>query len=699
MTEDLTREMHVTNTLTPYTPRQQWGLRAADAALPPVALRQMATGETEETARAELPEGERLIPTATTGQANGEARIFRALLNAYGRHRPTLTGGPFGIRSLTPRAGELVVRIAPSQLTRWVDALAYTPDGHGVAGLRWATRRDGISLTLGEMTLILADVDEASWRAALADRSAGHASLMFHGIPAVATEAEHAAAQSADVAGLADHLSATLRRIRLVDRLTRTGHVHLFTTRHHGDLHLIEACEATPTVLPLWTSQSLPLALWPAGRTPATGPADPRHAVLDLVLAVEPSSAPPATAPHRAAHALCHLAGLTPNPVFIQAAEHALDVAAQVLADPAHANLYEAGGWAGSCRTYPEGSVHGADPCLPPGAEEATDLAEADVVRIGVHVVGGLADTSRSRLAGAGREELIHLLDWALAAATRPRTSRQWTRDEARRMLRCTQPLPGRPGTLDLTASSTGVYSVRLEDLGLSDLADEDDTVEWEREAAPSQAAAVLLAEHAAIEATVCLPFQREHRKQRLLLPVPVTDEPTIRSVIAGADYVLGFLTLAGALGRLHDRVGLTHGATDGHWQTEPASDGPHDYLATLTAHVSDWFALPSPHHGEAANTAPVDSAAYLGHLAAHRAALDPFVTRYLAAADSLTGAYTFEERHIAGFAALRTTDLSALACQEVRPVREHLLRLVRSMPQDPGQLTAWYEHHLDQQT
>ncbi|MGC9496943.1 hypothetical protein [Streptomyces sp. WG7] len=84
-------------------------------------------------------------------------------------------------------------------------------------------------------------------------------------------------------------------------------------------------------------------------------------------------------------------------------------------------------------------------------------------------------------------------------------------------------------------------------------------------------------------------------------------------------------------------------------------------------------------------------------HLAARRAALAPFVTRYLAAADSLVGARTFEERHLAGFAALRTTDLSALARTEVRPTGERLLRLVRSIPQDPAQLTAWYEHHLDQ--
>ncbi|MFF5027845.1 hypothetical protein ACFY2J_27045 [Streptomyces collinus] len=503
-----------TNTLTPNAPRRQQGLRADDTAVPPVALRQMATGETEATARDELPDVEHLIPTPAPEQARGEARIFHALITAYGRHRPTLTGGPFGIRSLTPRTDELVVRIAPAQ-----------------------------------------------------------------------------------------------------------------------------------------------------------------------------------TADHPAAHALCHIAGLTTDPLLVQAAEHALDVATRVLADPAHASVYAAGGWAGSCRTYPEGTVHGSNPCLPPGAEAVTDLPEETLQRLGQHFSSRLSDTSLADLASAGREELVHLLDWALAVATRPANRPDWTRDRTDGTLQHTQPLPDHDGTLTLTATTTGVYRVSLDALGLSDLADEDDTVEWEGEAAPSQSAAVLLAEHAVIEAAVCLPFQREHRKQRLLLPAAVSADPTIRSVIAGADYVLGFFTFASVLGRLHERVCSTQGVADGHWRSDPPPDGP----ATLTALISDWCALPSPHHGEAANTATVDSPTYLRHLAAHRAALDPFVTRYLAAADTLPGARTFEERHLAAFADLRTTDLSALARTEIRPVGERLLHLVRSMPQDPAQLTAWYEHHLDQ--
>ncbi|KOV62955.1 hypothetical protein ADL00_23670 [Streptomyces sp. AS58] len=684
----------MTHTLTPYTPRQQQGLRTTDTAISPVALRQMATGEPEETARAELTDFEHLIPTPAPDQARGEARIFHALIAAYGRHRPTLTGGPFGIRSLTPRPDELVVRIAPAQLDRWIDALAHRPGGAGVAGLRWAGRRDGIALILPGTRMVLADISETDWRAALGRRSADQSSLMPHWIPQFRREPEYAAAQDAELAGLADHLCATLRRIRLLDALTRiSGHVHLFTTRHHGDLHLIEACEATPTVLPLWTSRSVPLALWPAGTIPDLGPADPRTAVLDLLTEIEPARAPSGTADHPAGGALCHIAGLSADPVLVQAAEHALDVATRVLADPAHAGVYAAGGWAGSCRTYPEGTVHGSDPCLPPGAETVTDLPEEVLQRLGRHFSSKPSDTSRTDFAGAGQEELVHLLDWALAVATRPANRPDWTRDRTDGTLQHTQPLPDRDGILTLTATTTGVYRVSLDALGLSDLAEEDDTVEWEREAAPSQTAAVLLAEHAAIEAAVCLPFQREHRKQRLLLPAAVPAEPTIRSVIGGADYVLGFFTFASVLGRLHERVGSAQGAADGHWRTDTPPDAP----ATLTALISDWCALPSPHHGEAANTATVDSPDYLRHLAAHRAALDPFVTRYLAAADNLPGARTFEERHLAGFAALRTTDLSALARTEIRPVGERLLRLVRSMPQDPAQLTAWYEHHLDQ--
>ncbi|KOV41913.1 hypothetical protein [Streptomyces sp. H036] len=682
-----------TDTLASYPPLQQ-GLRTADTAVPPVALRQMATGESEETARAELAHAEHLIPTPAPDQVRGEARIFRALITAYGRHRPTLTGGPFGIRSLSPRPDELVVRIAPSQLDRWIDALAFREGENGVAGLRWADCPDGIALTLPGTRMVLDGISETDWRAALGRRAADQSSLMPHWIPQLRREPEYKAAQDAELAGLADHLSATLRRIRLLDSLTRiSGHVHLFITEHHGYLHLIEACEATPTVLPLWTSRSLPLALWPAGPLPAQGPADPRTAVLDLLSETEPARAPSATADHPAARALCHIAGLSTDPVLVQSAEHVLDVATRVLADPAHTSVYAAGGWAGTCRTYPEGTVHGADPCLPPGAEAVTDLTEEALQRIGRRFSTQPANTSRTDLVSAGRDELIHLLDWALAAATRPANRPDWTRNGNDCALQHTQPLPDRGGTLTLTATTTGVYRVSLDELGLNDLADEDDTVEWEREAAPSQSAAVLLAEHAAIEAAVCLPFQREHRKQRLLLPTLVADEPTPRSVIAGADYVLGFFAFASVLGRLHERAGSTQGAADGHWRGGPFSETP----ATLTALISDWCALPSPHQCEAANTATVDNPSYLQHLAAHRTALDPFVTRYLAAADRLPGAHTFEERHLAGSAALRTTDLSALARTEVGPVRDRLLRLVRSIPQDPAQLAAWYECHLDQ--
>ncbi|MFF2374970.1 hypothetical protein ACFVUW_11370 [Streptomyces xiamenensis] len=614
-------------------------------------------------------------------------------MHAYGRHRSTLTGGPFGIRDLTPRTDDLVVRIAPSQLPRWIQALAYRPGGQGVAGLRWAPHRSGTALILADSTLVLDGVDERTWRAALAGRPAGQASLTPHGVPVFAAEAEQSAAQAEDLAGIVDHLSSTLRRIRLAIPLVRNGHVHFFTARRLGDLHLIEACAATPTVLPLWISQALPLALWPTGRSPGHEPADPHAAVLDLVTTVEPTALPAHTTTDGPALALCHLAGNQDDPVLVQAAEHALTVAARILSDPAHAGLYDGGGWAGSCRTYPEGTVHGADPCIPPGAEEVTNLPDDELIRIGTRTLGGPCEDSRSLQ--AGQEELVHLLDWALAATTRPRSLPAWTRERHGSALCSAQSLSGRSGTLELTASSTGVYQVSLHDLRLSALAPENDAVEWEREAAPSQSAAVLLAEHAAIEAPFCLPFQREYRKQRLLLPTSAPAGPTVRTVIASADYVLGFTALAGILGQLRHRVEEAYGAADGHWRSDPAADEPYDYLASLTAYISDWFALPSPHEGEEANTAAVDSTAYLQHLAAHRAAFDPFVTRYLAAADKLSGIRTFEERHLAGTTALRTADVAALACQDVRPVREPLLRLVRSIPQDPDHLSAWYESHL----
>ncbi|MFE9121331.1 hypothetical protein [Streptomyces sp. NPDC007172] len=689
----------MTHILTPYTPRQQWGLRTAGAALPPVALRRMATGESEETARVELTAFEHLIPMATPGQTRGEARVFQALISAYGRHRLTLTGGPFGIRSLTPRPDELVVRIAPSQLDRWIDALANGPEAAGLAGLRWAGDRAGIRLTLPGMRMLLAQISETSWLAALGRLSARRRMVLPQWVPELPEEAEHIAAQDTELAGIAHHLSATLRRIRLVDPLTRSsGHVYLFTSRHHGDLHLIEACDAMPTVLPLWISRSLPLALWPAGQISAQEVTNPATSVLGLIDEIEPAAVS-SRSPGGAARALCHLAGLNTTPVLVRAAQHALGVAARVLSDPAHASLHFAGGWAGRCRTSFEGTVHGTDPCLPPGTEEVTDLPEEVLLGIGSDASGRSFATPRSDAVNAGRTELVRLLDWALAAATRSARCPDWTRtahEHGDAYLQHTQPLPDHDGTLTLAVSTTGVYRVSLDGLGLSDLAEEADAVEWEREAAPSQSAAVLLAEHAAIEAVVSLPFQREHRKQRLVLPNAVSDEPTIRSVIAGADYVLGFFTLASVLGRLHDREASTQGASDGHWRTDRHAGSPRDRPATLTALISDWFALPSPHDGEAANTAAVDSPAYLRHLAAHRAAFDPFAARYLAAADRLSGTRTFEERHVAGFAALRTTDLSALACQEIRPVHEGFLRLVRSIPQDSARLNAWYQTYIE---
>ncbi|MEV5491200.1 hypothetical protein AB0L47_24945 [Streptomyces bobili] len=76
------------------------------------------------------------------------------------------------------------------------------------------------------------------------------------------------------------------------------------------------------------------------------------------------------------------------------------------------------------------------------------------------------SDTSRTDLVIAGQEELVHLLDWALAAATRPTSRRDWNPNGADGTLQHRQQLPDRDGTLTLTASTTGVYRVSLEALG-----------------------------------------------------------------------------------------------------------------------------------------------------------------------------------------------------------------------------------------
>ncbi|MEU8545134.1 hypothetical protein AB0C52_34910 [Streptomyces sp. NPDC048717] len=696
----------MTFTLTPYSPRMKWGLwgyhpaTESEELLSPAALRQMATGESDETVAAEmeaLADRERVVPTATVGQARGEARIFQALMNAYGRHRSTTTGGPFGIRSITPRPSELVILVAPAQLPRWADALGHSSDTQGVAGLRWAPHEDGIVLMLEGMKLVLAETDEATWRTALRARTVGQGGLEPYPVPVPVAEAERAKSQDAELASIADLLSATLRRIHLVGRLTGNANVHLFTTRYLDQLYLIEACVVTPTVRPLWITQCLPLALWPTGRMPAGGPADPYAAVLDLLIATEPFNAPPRAAHNRPALALCHLAGRHTgrrfNATFVEAAEHVLAVAARVLADPAHANLYDAGGWAGGCRTFGRGAARRTDPCVPPGAEEVMDLPEADLIRFGAQTQCAPDSARRIR---AGRDLLVGMLGWALAAATRADNRLSWTREGFLGVQRATHPLPGREGTLNLRAVEGHI--VELDIHGLPGLTPEDGTVYWEGGDAPSQAVGVLLAEHAAIEASVCLPFQRTERKHRLLLPVPGPARPTIRAVAAGADGDLGFITLATYIAEPYHREVHTYGAADGHWQRllapEDTESSP-DPMRTLTAHLSDWHQLPSPNPGEEANTASVDSPLYLRFLAAHRSALDPFVTLYLAAADSLRGLRTFEERHRAGAAALRFCNPLTVACQGFHPVREPLLRMVKSIPEDPGRLEAWYAYYL----
>jgi len=70
----------------------------------PGELRRWATGEPYHVARQELSAaGGVLIPTADRHQMEGEAQVLAALIAGYGVHRPRLTGGPFGIVTVTPR--------------------------------------------------------------------------------------------------------------------------------------------------------------------------------------------------------------------------------------------------------------------------------------------------------------------------------------------------------------------------------------------------------------------------------------------------------------------------------------------------------------------------------------------------------------------------------------------------------------------
>ncbi|MGY3677478.1 hypothetical protein [Streptomyces sp. TE33382] len=679
----------------------------------PSALRSWATGESEHDAHLELETvtGPELIPVPARAQMEGEAQVFAALLGAYGRHSPAVTGGPFGIAGVIPRPGELVIRVDAEQLHHWAQALAHAPapGGRGVPHLRWATSGEDILLTLPGMRIVLAHTGPDTWRTALSTLTApgedhhAQARLPEAGTPALPTEHEHRDHTLAHLDALVPQLSATLRRVGLLRTVAaRCGTLELLVTEHDGSRYLVDASGNSASVIPLWQSLSAPLELWPgAAEDSPTRRVDPRTAVIR---AARTGGSPFTKQPWDtdAAQALCRLAGLQPHPLTLQAAEAALTAAEKVLPDPRFASLFDGAGWSGNCRRHEEGGTAHEPyrPALPPGAEDFLDRQDEDLRSLGELVRSDDLDCVRGPdgeleidPAVWGLEAQVELLDWALAASTAIGPPL----DETTRQSSLRAPA----GVLDLELhDSDGAHSYTVQVIS-GDFAEEEYTVVWANQPAPSAGAAALMAQHAAIEAGPAMRHRRDSRKHRLLLPQEIADtaEPTIAELLLASDphRCLTFAGMVEGLIRVSGRLFTSSGFSAGHWKrSDTHPEDTQDYLNSMSAYINEWCGMPSTHDGEAANTASVDSATYRRHLAAQRAAFDPFVTCYLAAAEETDEELDLNERHRAGVTALRQADLALLAEHYPWPVPPRLLELVASIPLDLYEVRDWYEAFLE---
>ncbi|MGW1615664.1 hypothetical protein ACWCQZ_40695 [Streptomyces sp. NPDC002285] len=608
------------------------------------AWRQWATREPYDTARQEIPATGPLIPEPSGLQAHAEARVLTALIHEYGMHRPQLTDGPYGITSITPRADELTIHVADREFERWARAL--TVAGIGIraepAAQSGATATAGVTLAFDGARINLVPTTPSAWHDAT-DSAAQR--------PAPLGSPDHTASDEESVT----LLSATLRRIGLLwDVAHRHSSVHLLLTEHLGKTHLLDASAGRHklSVIPLWQALSMPLQLWPVSRAPRT--ADAGAAVLDVVNTFRPE--PAATDP---ADSLCHLMDLKATAVTRRAATHALQIAQAVLDDPAHTSIGDAGGWIGTCRRSTargEYSTH-EDRLVPPGTERLLDAPGIDLLELGTLALRAqLSQKELDDLRGLekyqiplwwGVDTLIELLNWALAAAT-------------------SQPLAGAQEHPASRRTSKG---------------------------AAEAAASHMIAGHEAIEDVGAAELERQHDTWRLSRPKPVPTEsaPMISDLIlaAHAHDVLDFRGLVEALTYFSHRVYATAGLPDGHRSLEDDGDFPNSY----TGHISTWYGQPCTLVGEEANHAAVGSDAYRRHLAAHRAAFDPFVECYLAAADRMPGEHDVTVRHRAGAQALRTADLAAL--RNLDPRRQpgdsdEFLHIVATIPLEVHEVESW---------
>ncbi|WP_329431097.1 hypothetical protein OG339_48910 (plasmid) [Streptosporangium sp. NBC_01495] len=631
----------------------------AGHSLPQAArLRRQLTGESFQSARAEIADSGLLLAAPTPGQEIFEARVMAALLEEFGRHDPKAVGGPYGIARLSPRPAEISMHVDRAQLPRWAAALAPIQHANGsvtgLATLRWSQEDKAIVLHAPPTgaRIVLTRTFAKDWRTALAHAAAGGQVLAGDGdAPISAAERHHAEQEEVRLRGCAAMLAGLLRRIILVDRLAELpSHGSAVELRLRADatgtLRLTDLSTRRARLSAPWVQLHVPAEVWPTAGARQQRRLSAGAAVRALLAEAPPLPEPAEGADRRQsdafanaalqesgdALALCMVAGMAIQPITVAAATWALTVADRQLADPRAGYLFdEPGGWVANRRRYAEDWINESGPVDPPGARPLLKEHDLDLSALG-RVRFTLPD---------GVPVWVHHAQPAIRFGT-----------------------------------------------------------------GPSLSAALVMAEHAAMEVAAGADKLRT-AERRLLIPRPVAADadPTVTQLIAQAapgGQVLDLFDLVASLRSFADDVlrsagrsepPMTYtGAAEGH--TIGSDDNPE--LCSITAFIGQNAVLPGTRPGEAANTASVDSLAYRRHLAAHGCALDPFAARYLVAADAVAGPLPFSARHAAGVAALREADLAVLQALDPRPPSPDLERVIAELPTEIGQITdffqRWYE-------
>ncbi|MER5638101.1 hypothetical protein ABT095_14230 [Kitasatospora sp. NPDC002227] len=693
--------------------------------------RVLATGEPHQLAVAEVTAHGAPVPGPAHGEQElWEARVLAALLAAYGSHRPAETGGPYGISRVTPRPGETLLHVDRAQLGRWASALlpVQRADGTltGVAGLRWSAGTKDVALHPAgapDHRIVLAKVFTRDWKRAVADAvEVGDVLLAGDseraGTPGPREEAADRA-QRERVAPCAGDLSALLRRVVLLELLAKR-HFHGGAVELAVDSgRLIDLTGGRARLTLPWVTVHLFRELWP-GR-PARARTSATAAVLPF-LASYPS--PPGTErPGTAQQGLCVLAGIEATEVAVRAAGWALEVADAELADPRTTYLDDEGGWTANRRRAAEGGFGESGPLDPPGCARALDGFPGDFAELGrlaflpavFHEVARDFRPDEEQLTEEGRQILIRLLDWALAAATHRVTTRgPWQQSdpadgaalssERTPLARwiAAKPLPDSPVPLQLRVNqrSDGNFGYAVHP-------GPDGVPEWVHHATPalrfgsadSLPAAMALAEQAGREVAAGARSVRSFDRRLLIpRPVPADADPQVAELIAATgpgEMVLDLYELTAGLRALAGLDGqsepyLYNPPADGHWrqgETWPEA-------GTVSALLGEDHVLAATRPGEDANTAPVDSPAYRRHLAGQAIAIDPLAEVYLTAADAVPGLAPLRERHRAGVAALQAADIAALVREDPRPTHpgEDIAAIVRDLPADVQRVEDFFE-------